>query len=330
MLSRMKSPLAARIVSVGAAIAALAACSAPQPAPQAACAPLPSSTSVDTIASAPPPSVPASPAASASVAAPALPPPRDAIANVNGLKMHYRRQGTGPTLVLLHGGSASAELCWGPAFAFFAPSFDVIAPDQMGHGRTADDPKRAMSYHAMAEDTATLLEQLGVKSASLVGWSDGGILALDIAIHHPALAAKIVTSGANYTPDGTSPQARAWIRTSKPADWPALLRDDYAKLSPDGAEHFGPFLTRLKTMWLSQPNMTTKQLATIKAPALVVAGDHDMIRSEHTLALAQAIPGAELAILPNAGHGVVLEDAPRFNAVVLAFLNEKPKPAESH
>jgi pimeloyl-ACP methyl ester carboxylesterase len=244
--------------------------------------------------------------------------------------MHYRRAGHGPALVLLHGGSVSAELCWGQAFAAFSPSFDVIAPDQMGHGRTADIPDRPFDYHAMAEDTVELLSQLGVQSAVFVGWSDGGNLALDIAIHHPALATKIATSGANYTSDGLPARVREWLRGAKASDWDKEVLDEYARESPDGAAHWPALFERLRKMWLSQPTMTVKELGSIKARALVIAGDHDVIRPEHTLALQQAIPGAELAILPHAGHDVVVTDAPRWNAVVLAFLTEPPPQPGAH
>jgi pimeloyl-ACP methyl ester carboxylesterase len=307
--------------SVGAWLAV--ACASPQPiampihptAPPASCAPPATASAAPEVL----------PSASAAPSPPPLAPIVDAVADVHGLKMHYRRQGSGPTLVLLHGGSASAELCWGAAFATFAPKFDVIAPDQMGHGRTPDDPKRAFDYHAMAEDTVLFLAQLGVTSAYFVGWSDGGNLALDIAIHHPTLAKKIVTSGADAKADAQDPHVLAWLRKATGDNWPKSIRDDYARISPDGADHFPVLIERLKKMWLSQPNFSTKELASIKSSALIVAGDHDIVPADHSAMIARTIPGAELAILPHAHHDVVLTDAARWNAVVMAFLEETPK-----
>jgi pimeloyl-ACP methyl ester carboxylesterase len=219
---------------------------------------------------------------------------------------------------------ATADFAWSAALPFFADSFDVIAPEQMGHGKTSDDPKRPLLVHTMAEDTVELMSQLGVTSAFFVGWSDGGNLALDIAMHHPGLAKKIVTTGANFSPAGADPKALAMLKAFKASDFPAEMRDWYAKNSPDGPGHLAILLDRARTMWLTDPNWTAKDLATIKAPALIIAGDHDSILTTHTVKMAEAIPGAELAIFPQAGHDVVLSHASQWNAVVLAFLNETP------
>ena len=248
----------------------------------------------------------------------------DAFVMVHGLRMHYLRRGHGPALVLLHGGLTSAEACWSrTALPFFAAQFDVIAPDQLGQGRTNDDLTHPMGYHAMAEDTVELLGQLGVTRAVFVGWSDGGILALDIAMHHPVLATKIVASSANSDPGGAAPDVVAMFKTV-PADSPLLkeARDAHARLSPDGPSHWPVLFERMRTLYMTEPQWTTADLATIAAPTLIIAGDHDAIRTEHTVQIAASIPGAELAILPNAGHGVPLDDPARWDAVILRFLNE--------
>ena len=190
-------------------------------------------------------------------ATPSTPTPQDTFATVHGLKMHYLRLGSGPTLVLLHPGLGTAEYAWSAAMPFFAPSFDVIAPEQMGHGKTNDDPKRPMLVHSMAEDTVELLRQLGVTSAVFVGWSDGGNLALDIAMHHPQLARRIVTSGANFSPAGADPKALAMLKSLKVGDFPPDMRDWYAKNSPDGPDHLASLLDRDRKMWLTDPTWTT-------------------------------------------------------------------------
>jgi pimeloyl-ACP methyl ester carboxylesterase len=118
---------------------------------------------------------------------------------VNGLNMYYEVHGDGPPLLLLHGGSGSIPEKWIP---FFTPQFRVIAPEQMGHGRTADLVDCPFHYHEMPEDTVELMRQLGIESAVVVGYSDGGIIALDMAIHHPERVTKLAVAGANARFDG--------------------------------------------------------------------------------------------------------------------------------
>jgi len=246
-------------------------------------------------------------------------------AAVHGLKMYYEVHGNGPPLVLLHGGTGSIEN-FRKNIPDLSKGHRVFAVEQMGHGRTADDPKRAFHYHDMAEDTVELLKQLKIESAIFVGWSDGGVVGLDLAMHHPALVKKLVISGANASPSGTATldaHAVKWLREVKPEEWP--FRDAYVRLSPDGAAHFPAFLGRLKTMWLSEPSWTREQLATIKSPTLVVAGDHDMVLLRHTVDIFEAIPGAELWIAPNSGHDVPKARATQFNETMAAFFKEAPK-----
>ena len=195
----------------------------------------------------------------------------------------------------------------------------------MAQGGTADDPKHPMTTHAMAEDTVGLLVQLNVARASFVGWSDGANEALDIGMHHPEMVTKIVASSGNYDPSGADPGFLKFLRAMK-ADNPLMnpARDAYARESPDGVAHWPVLFDRLRKMWETDPHWTTKQLGTIKAPTLIIAADHDSVRTAHTIALQAAIPGSELAILPHADHEVPLTDPARWNAVVAAFLEEKP------
>ena len=118
---------------------------------------------------------------------------------VNGLDMYYEVHGDGAPLLLLHGGASSIPERWIP---LFAPEFRVVAPEQMGHGRTADRPERPFHYHDMAEDTVELMRQLGIASAVVVGYSDGGVIGLDLAIHHPDRVGKLAVTGANARFDG--------------------------------------------------------------------------------------------------------------------------------
>jgi len=243
-------------------------------------------------------------------------------ASVHGLKMYYEIHGQGRPLLLLHGGLGAIPL-WPEAIAYFSKDFRVIAPEQMGHGRTADDPARVMDYHAMAEDTADLLRQLDVRAVYVLGWSDGGDVGLDLAIHHPELVKKLAVSGANFQPDIPATPAEA----DKPAasDLPSFLREQYERLSPDKAAHWPVLVARVRRMWQTQPNFTVAQLASITASTLVIAGDRDFYSPEYTTKLWRSIPGAHLWIAADSPHELPILRAPLFNSMVGDFFNEPPR-----
>jgi len=236
---------------------------------------------------------------------------------VNGLNMYYEVHGDGSPLLLPHGGGGSIPEKWIP---FFAPHFRVIAPEQMGHGRTADVLDRSFHYHDMAEDTVELMRQLGIESATVVGYSDGGIIGLDMAIHHPERVTKLAVTGANARFDGYTRENQEFARSFDPGSEP--VSDGYAQLSPDGAEHWPVVLGRLKPMWEAEPSFTTEELQRIEAPTLLVIGDRDIVTPEHAVEMFRTIPGAQLCVVPNAGHGVMPEET------VLGFLQEKATSAK--
>jgi pimeloyl-ACP methyl ester carboxylesterase len=134
-------------------------------------------------------------------------------AAVNGLKMYHEVHGDGPPLLLLHGGSGSIPETWVP---YFSPRFRVIAPEQMGHRRTADAMDRSFHYHDMAEDTIELIRQLQIESSAIVGYSDGGIIGLDIAISHPQRVTRLALTGVNARTDGYTVENQQWARTFDP------------------------------------------------------------------------------------------------------------------
>jgi pimeloyl-ACP methyl ester carboxylesterase len=240
-------------------------------------------------------------------------------ADVNGLHMYYEITGAGPPLLAMAGGSMSVE-SFAEDIEVLSGSFTVLAPDQMGHGRTADDPERMFAYHDMAEATHELLVRLEIERTLVYGFSDGGVVGLDLAIHHPEQVSRLAISGANFRVDGLAPSTREWMLTATGETWPASLRESYARLSPDGPGHWHDVIERLKQMWLTQPDYAVEDLARITTPTLVIAGDRDAVTLEHTLALFQAIPDAQLCIVPNEGHGVLPRET------VLTFL----APSESH
>ncbi len=240
---------------------------------------------------------------------------RSRYADVNGIRMYHETVGDGPPPLVLHGGTCTIDLP-GMEIPFFASEFEVIAPEQVGHGRTEDRPDRDLHYHDMAEDTVELLSQLDVGPVSVFGFSDGGIIGLDLAIHHPELVTKLVLTGTNFRTDGLGPGTGEWLATVKPEEWPESFRLEYARLSPDGADHWPVVPERLKRMWASEPNYTDEEMAGIGAPTLVIAGDRDAITPEHAVATYRLIPDSQLCIVPHAGHGAMAREQ------VLAFLNE--------
>lgn len=239
-------------------------------------------------------------------------------AEVNGIKLFYATVGDGPPVVLLHGGLANSDY-WGNQVQALAPHHRVILVDSRGHGRSTRDA-RPFGYDLMADDVVALLDTLKIARADVVGWSDGGILGIDLALRHPdrigrvfAFAANTVTSGVK---DGVekNPTFAAYI---------ARAGQEYQRLSATPKDYDG-FVDQISHMWASQPDWTDAQLRAIRTPVLVVDGDHDeAIKREHTEYIAAAIPGAGLLILPNASHFAFLQDPALFNAALLQFLDAK-------
>ena len=232
-------------------------------------------------------------------------------AAVHGLNMYYEVHAEGPPLLVLHGGSGSIPEKWIP---FFTPRFEVIAMEQMGHGRTADLTDRPFHYHDMAEDTVELMHQLDIESAAVVGYSDGGIIGLDIAIHHPDRVTKLAVTGANCRTDGYTTENAEWVRSFDPDAEP--VSDAYARLSPDGAGHWPILIRRLQRMWAMEPSFTREQLQSIGAPTLIIVGDDDIVTPEHAVEMFRTIPAAQLCVVPHSGHGVMPKEA------ILSFLQE--------
>ena len=239
-------------------------------------------------------------------------------ADVNGIRMYYEVRGEGPTLVLLHGGAGNGDQ-FSHQVPVFEKRFRVIVPDMCAQGRTTDR-EGPLTYHAMAEDVIALMNRLGVRRFDVMGWSDGGDTGLDLAIHHPEELRRLVTFGANFSPDGLNPADRAWNDTATVAAFGEGMREGWTARSPE-PDHYDAAMQKILVMWKTLPRFTAAELHSIKAGVLVCAGEHDLIRSEHTRALAQAIPGAKLWIVPGASHGAMLEKPDEVNARVIDFLS---------
>jgi pimeloyl-ACP methyl ester carboxylesterase len=232
--------------------------------------------------------------------------------------MYYEVHGQGAPLILLHGGAGN-----GMQFSNQVPVFSrtrrVIVPDACGQGRSGGR-SRPLSYHDLAEDVIALMDRLGIERADVMGWSDGGIEGLDMAIHHPGRVAHLVTLGANFSPEGMNEPDRAWAETARAESFGPEMKRDYQRLSPE-PERFESVMSQIIALWRDQPHFTPAELRSIRSPVLVIAGEHDVVRPEHTRALAAGIPGARLWIVPGASHSVMMERPEAVNRAVLEFID---------
>jgi pimeloyl-ACP methyl ester carboxylesterase len=239
-------------------------------------------------------------------------------AKVNGISLYYATIGQGSPVVLLHGGLANSDY-WGHQVAALAPHHLVILVDSRGHGRSTRDA-RPYGYDLMADDVDALLDTLHIGKTDVVGWSDGAILGLDLAIRHPdrvgrifAFAANTVTSGVQEGVEKNPTFARYIERAGH----------EYARQSATPKE-YDAFVAQISKMWETEPNWTDAQLKSIRSPVWIVDGDHDeAIKREHTEYIAATIPGAGLLILPNVSHFAFLQDPALFNTALLHFLGDR-------
>ncbi len=238
--------------------------------------------------------------------------------SVRGIRMYYEIHGRGPALVLLHGGTGDGTQ-FSKQVPAFAKRFRFIVPDLRAQGRTTDGPG-PLTYHAMAEDVVALMDRLHVRTADLVGWSDGGIVGLDIAIRHPRRLRHLVTFGANFQPDGLGPEEVEWSAHASAQSLGPAVRLEYQRLAPDPG-HYETAMNKILAMWRVEPRFSLAELRSIRVMTLIAAGEHDLVRRDHTEALAQAIPGAQLWIVPGTTHSAIHEEPDLVNERVLEFLN---------
>lgn len=243
-------------------------------------------------------------------------------AQVHGIKMYYEIHGQGRTVVLLHGGLATARLSFEKEIPALARDHRVITVEQIGHGHTADVAGREFTYESMTEDTAALLVQLDIKNADVIGWSDGGQLALRLALTHPELVRRVIASGVGL--DATTPEEIEHRKHANealsPDLWPEAT-EEYARVSPDGAQHWSVFFGKVRAMWAKPSRgISEKELASIKAPVLIIAGDEENV--ERHVRIFRGIPGAKLCILPKTRHSTFPDRPDWLNPIILEFLDQ--------
>jgi pimeloyl-ACP methyl ester carboxylesterase len=247
---------------------------------------------------------------------PTLPTPiQSGTASVNGIKIWYAVFGEGEPVILLHGGLANANY-WGDQVRALEPRFRVIVMESRGHGRSSRDG-RPYSYDLMAADVIGLMDFLKVPKAAIVGWSDGAIIGLDIAMRYPERVTKLFAFAANSDPSGVADIAASPIFNA----FIARAEKEYMALSPT-PDQYKPFLEQISTMWKTQPNWTADNLRAIRVPTWIVDGDHDeAIKRENTEFMAATIPGAGLLLQPEVSHFSFIQDPDQFNSDLLHFLD---------
>lgn len=235
-------------------------------------------------------------------------------APVNGIKVWYAMFGRGEPVLLLHGGLANANY-WGHQVRALQRRYQVIVMESRGHGRSSRN-QEPYGYDLMASDVVGLLDHLKIKKAAIVGWSDGAIIGLDIAMKHPERVSKLFAFAANSDPSGVADIASSDVFNT----YIARAGEEYKRLSPTPAA-YNSFVAEITKMWESQPKWTASDLASIKVPTWIVDGDHDeAIKRENTEFMAANIPGAGLLIQPEVSHFSFLQDPEQFNDDVLRFL----------
>jgi pimeloyl-ACP methyl ester carboxylesterase len=240
------------------------------------------------------------------------------MAPVNGIQMYYAIYGSGDPILLIHGGLGHADV-WANQVVALMKSHRVIVADSRGHGRSTRN-EQPYGYDLMASDYVALLDYLKIEKTALVGWSDGGIIGLDIAMKHPDRLTKLFAHAANVTVDGVdpnvmnSPTFNAYIER---------MGKDYARLSKT-PDQYNAFVEQISKMWASEPAWTKEQLGKITVPTAVVLGDHDeAITRKHTDYMASVIPGAKLIILKDVSHFAILQDPEGYTKAVTDFWGEK-------
>jgi pimeloyl-ACP methyl ester carboxylesterase len=237
-------------------------------------------------------------------------------AAVNGIALFYATIGQGPPVVLLHGGLANSDY-WGNQVRALAPHHTVILIDSRGHGRSTRNAT-PFGYDLMADDVVALLDHLHIPRADIVGWSDGAIVGIDLALRHRDRIGRVFAFAANTNLSGLTAEVE------KNPNFAAFIRragTEYRRLSPTPKDYAG-FQAQISHMWDSQPNWTDAQLHGITTPILIADGDHDeAIRLDHDIYMFRAIPHASLEIFPNSSHFAFLQAPALFNAALLAFFD---------
>ncbi len=252
-----------------------------------------------------------------------LPPPMPEAAShgtvtADSAEIYYATYGQGAPVILLHGGLGNSDH-WSNQVPALAEHFRVIAIDSRGQGRSTRT-RAPVSYDAMAHDVIAVMDKLELPRASIVGWSDGGEIALKIAIEHPDRVDHLFVFGTNYDVNGSKP--RGSQRSATFAAYAAKSRTDYLKLAKATPRQFDELVDWLLPVWRNPMGFTKDQLRGIRATTMVADGDHDeIIVLAQVEEMAQLIPHAKLAVLKDTSHFALWQAPADFNKILLDFLS---------
>jgi pimeloyl-ACP methyl ester carboxylesterase len=255
----------------------------------------------------------------------------------NGLDVYYESHGTGSPLALLHGAMGTIDSCFAKLLPALAAARQVIAIELQGHGHTAD-ADRPLSYQQMAADTAVVLDALGIETADLVGYSLGGAVALQLAMQHPGRVRRLVfAGGTSYRRDGLYPETLEEPESAADDLTGSVWHQAYLRVAPDPSAW--PVLVaknnQLDRTFAGWPDQDLQQLA---APVLLIIGDSDIVRPEHTMKMFRllgggvvgdlaGLPASQLAVLPGTSHVGLLDRVDWLQSMILEFLGSpEPRP----
>jgi pimeloyl-ACP methyl ester carboxylesterase len=248
---------------------------------------------------------------------------------INGMDLYSETEGQGDPVLLLHGGFCSLESLRAQGDALVTDR-QVFAYERPGHGRSSDIDEE-YSYARGVADTVEYLDAQGLDAVDVVGYSDGAIIGLLLAIDHPdrirslvAISANLDPSAFTHSPVGVdAPVLDAPAPAEDDEEKPDLERMHYERLSPDGPAHADAVLAKLFRLWTAEPQIAPTDLAGITARTLVMSGDRDTIRPDHSLLIASSIPGAQLCIVPATTHNLIAERPGLISDIIKEFLRQQ-------
>jgi pimeloyl-ACP methyl ester carboxylesterase len=230
--------------------------------------------------------------------------------NLRGFKMYCEVYGQGQPLLIIHGNGGSINN-FIYQIPYFSKKYKVIIADSRAQGNSTDTGD-SLSYEMMADDYAGLLDAMKIDSADVIGWSDGGINALLLAIRHPGKVKKLASTGANLVPDTTAVPKQIWDMVMPLYE---TMKTKINKTAEEKNEY------KLLRLLVEQPHIPLTDLQKISCPSLIIGGDHDVIKPEHTMLIYENIPKAYLWILPSSGHSTPIVYKDGFNNAVDRFFS---------
>lgn len=234
---------------------------------------------------------------------------------VGDVELHYASYGKGKPVILLHDALGNADH-WGNQVGPLSQGRQVIVLDARGHGRSTRGA-RPFSYGLMASDVTALIQKLGLRGVTVVGWGDGAVTALELAVNDPGRIEEVILFGGNYNLSGLKPGAE---QTPTFTAYSRKAVADYDALSP--APNFDRLFTDLRAMWAREPAYSAEQLGAIKVQTAVVYADREeVVKLEHAREMVRLIPRARMVVLPGVSHFAPWQDSRKFNDVIQVLLD---------